>query len=129
MLRHPNTDGGVTFKGPCESRPHDQIGLSLAFGRISPRAAAHDPDVAALNGTPTPVRDFEAAIEFTYQVPITESWFVQPDVQYIVHPGGNVANQPDPSGHLAIRKRNRTRRAHDAELLGRNAQQAPLPSH
>jgi porin len=60
------------------------------------------------------------SIEFTYQVPITESWFVQPDVQYIVHPGGNVANQPDPSGHLAIRKRNRTRRAHDAELLGRN---------
>lgn len=96
-------DGGFTFKGPCDSRPHDLVGLGLAFARISPRAAAHDRDVEALSGTPTPVRDFEAAIELTYQVPIADSWFVQPDFQYIVHPGGTVANPLDPSGHLPIR--------------------------
>jgi porin len=102
-------DGGLTFKGPFESRPDDTIGLGLAFGRISPRAAAQDRDVIALSGSPMPVRDFEAAIELTYQVQIADNWSVQPDIQYIVHPGGNVPNPLDPSGRSPIR---------DATVLG-----------
>ena len=102
-------DGGLTFKGLLESRQDDIVGLGVAFGRISPRAAAHDRDIAALSAMPMPIRDFEAAIELTYQVEIAENWSVQPNIQYIVHPGGNVPNPFDPSGRSPIR---------DATVLG-----------
>jgi len=39
-----------------------------------------------------PVRDFEAALELTYQIQLADNWSVQPDLQYIVHPGGNIPN-------------------------------------
>jgi porin len=96
-------DGGFDFKGPCASRPDDTLGLGLAFVRISPRAAAHDRDVAALAGTPTPVRDFEAAIELTYQLRLAAGWTVQPDLQHIMHPGGNVPAPTGASGRSPIR--------------------------
>ena len=95
-------DGGLVFKGPCGSRPRDLAGLGLAFGRISPRAAAHDRDVAALHGGALPVRDHEAAIELSYQVHVADGFLVQPDFQYVVHPGGNVSEPRDPSGRSPI---------------------------
>jgi len=37
--------------------------------------------------------------EATYAAQIAPWWIVQPDVQYIVHPGGNV---PDPNNPNAV---------------------------
>jgi porin len=91
-------DTGRTFDGPLASRPDDTVGLGLAFGRISPRAAALDRDLVAFTGMPMPIRDYEAAIELTYQVQLAPNWTLQPDFQYIVHPGGNVSNPLDPTG-------------------------------
>jgi porin len=85
-------DGGLTFKGPLTPRPDDTIGLGIAYGRISPQASAYDRDVIAVTGTPMPVRDFEAAIELTYQWMIGKDSYVQPNLQYIIHPGANIAN-------------------------------------
>jgi porin len=94
-------DGGFTFKGPIASRPDDTVGLAVAVGRVSPQAAAYDRDIVAATGTRMPVRDFEAAIELTYQWQLATNWFVQPDLQYILHPGGNIpsplnSNSPSP---------------------------------
>lgn len=49
-----------------------------------------------------PVRDFEVAIELTYQWKLAENWFIQPDLQYILHPGGNIPNPLDPSSTSPI---------------------------
>jgi porin len=95
-------DGGISFKGALPSRPDDTVGLGLAFGRISPQAAAYDRDVIAATGTAMPVRDFEAAIELTYQWQLAKDWFVQPNLQYIVHPGGNIQNPLVANGAAAI---------------------------
>jgi porin len=78
------------------------VGIAFAYGRISPQAAAHDRDVVALTGMPMPIRDYEAALELTYQVQLAQDWLLQPDVQYIIHPGGNVPNPRDPSGASPI---------------------------
>jgi porin len=91
-------DGGVTFKGPIAARPDDTIGLAFAVGRVSPAVAAYDRDLAAASGEPVPVRDFEAAIEWTYRWKLAERWFIQPDLQYIFHPGGNIAPPPGIAG-------------------------------
>jgi porin len=91
-------DTGFTFKGPFLSRPEDTIGLGLAYGRMSPAAGARDQDLVAVTGVPMPIRDYEAALELTYQLQITEDWSLQPDLQYIVHPGGHVSSPAAPSG-------------------------------
>ena len=40
-----------------------------------------------------PIRNAETVFEVSYIIQIAPWWMVQPDLQYIVHPGGNV---PDP---------------------------------
>ena len=85
-------DGGLTFKGPLAALPDDTMGIAASIARISPQASAFDRELIAVTGTAMPVRDFEAAIELTYQWSLGDNWFVQPDLQYIVHPGGNIAN-------------------------------------
>jgi porin len=95
-------DGGLTFRGPTASRPDDTVGLGVAFGRVSPQGAAYDRDVIAMTETTMPVRDFEAAIELTYQWKLANNWFIQPDLQYILHPGGNISNPLNPSGTSPI---------------------------
>jgi porin len=85
-------DTGLTFRGPFAWRPDDVVGLAFAYGHISPAAAADDRALAAQLGVPIPIRDYEAAIEFTYRYEIAEDWAIQPDIQYIFHPGSNIAN-------------------------------------
>jgi porin len=96
-------DGGFTFNGPFASRADDTIGLAVSFSRISPRAVEYDRDLAALSGEPTPIRDFEAVIELTYQAKINSRCSVQPNIQYVVHPGGHIADPLEPSGLWPIR--------------------------
>jgi len=91
-------DGGLTFRAPIAARPEDTIGLAFAVGRVSPTVAAYDRDVAAALGELVPVRDFEATIEWTYRWKLAERWFIQPDLQYIFHPGGNIAPPPAVAG-------------------------------
>jgi porin len=95
-------DGGFTFKGPIASRLEDTVGLAIALGRVSPQAAAYDRDVIAMTGAPMPVRDFESVIELTYRWQLSNNWFVQPDLQYILHPGGNIPTPLNPNGTSAI---------------------------
>ncbi len=95
-------DGGFTFKGLFAQRPDDTAGLGLAYGRVSPQAAAADRDLVALTGMPMPVRDFEAAVELTYQFQLADNWLLQPDLQYIVHPGGHIASPLAPTSAAPI---------------------------
>lgn len=95
-------DAGLTFTGLLASRPDDTVGLGVAYGRISRQAAAYDRDLVAISGRAMPIRDYEAAIELTCQVQLAPNWSVQPDLQYIVHPGGNVPDPRGPSSAAAI---------------------------
>jgi porin len=95
-------DTGFTFRGPLARRPEDIFGIAFAYGRISPDAAANDRALAALTGTPMPIRDYEAAIELSYRWEIADRFFVQPDLQFIFHPGANIANPRNPGSGSAI---------------------------
>jgi porin len=95
-------DGGFALQGPFDSRPDDILGLGVAYTRVSPQAAAADRDVAAMAGTPIPIRDYEAVIELTYQIQMAHNWTMQPNLQYIIHPGGNVADPNIPGGVTPI---------------------------
>jgi porin len=95
-------DAGLTFQGFVGSRPDDTVGLGAAYSCISPQAATYDRDLAAFTGMPRPIRDYEAAIELTYQTQLAPNWSLQPNLQFIVHPGGNVPNPRGPSSATAV---------------------------
>jgi porin len=81
-------DGGLGLKAPLAARPDDVLTLGVAYGRISDAAARAD----RAAGPPTPVRDHEAVIELNYTASIAPGWTLQPDLQYVIHPGGNMTN-------------------------------------
>jgi porin len=95
-------DTGLALEGPFDRRPDDVLGLGFAYTRVSPQAAAADRDMAAFTGTPIPIRDYEAVIELSYLIQLQHNWSMQPNLQYIVHPGGNVANPYVPGGVTPI---------------------------
>jgi len=86
-------DGGMAFKGLLPARGEDILAFGVAHSKISTDAAALDRDTLVLNGPPFPIRDAETVFELNYTVQIAPWWWVQPDLQYIIRPGGNA---PDP---------------------------------
>jgi porin len=86
-------DAGLSFKGLLPSRKDDLFGIAFGYGSISSRARGFDRDTVFFSGAPTVIRDYEAVLELTYQLQLANGWALQPDFQYIFHPGGHV---PDP---------------------------------
>lgn len=86
-------DGGIVFAGLIASRPDDSFGLAVAWDRISDDARNLDRDVVAL-GTPQPIRSEQVLLELNYKAQVVPGFYIQPDFQYIWHPGGNI---PDPN--------------------------------
>ena len=89
-------DGGAGLKGPLPGRIDDVLSFGVGYAEISRDASALDRDMAAA-APGFPIRDYELLFELSYQAQIAPWWIVQPDLQYIVHPGGNVRNPNDPA--------------------------------
>ncbi|MGD0460900.1 MAG: carbohydrate porin [Tepidisphaeraceae bacterium] len=70
--------GGITWTGPIDARPGDILGFSPQYAHISSQAGL--------------TRPYELALETFYQWQLTAWALFQPDLQYIVHPGGTYAN-------------------------------------
>jgi porin len=73
---------GLSYYSPFQERPDDVLSIGLAFAHASP-TAREDGELKAA----------ETAFELTYHMPITGFLSVQPDIQYIQHPGLDPANQ------------------------------------
>jgi porin len=89
-------DTGLNAKGLLFGREEDVLGLGFSYARISDRARQLDEDTNIFNATTAPIRDYESVIELTYKAQVTPWLVLQPDFQYVIHPGGNVA---DPLGN------------------------------
>jgi porin len=79
---------GLTITGLFPGRPNDEAGISAAIARNGSHY------VAANQQDNVPVRGAETAIELTYLAQVASRFAVQPDAQYVIHPGTNprVAN-------------------------------------
>ncbi len=95
-------DAGVTYKGLFPGRENDILGVAFGFASISSRARALDYDTVSFSGMSTPIRDYEAVVEVTYQAWITPNWMLQPVFQYVAHPGGNIPNPAITDGSFPI---------------------------
>jgi porin len=85
-------DCGVELIGLNEQRPRDKFGIAFGYARVSSRARALDADFRQLNGANWPVRSSESLVTAVYQYEIRGGWTLQPNFQYIVHPGGGATN-------------------------------------
>ncbi|MFI4960409.1 MAG: carbohydrate porin [Hyphomicrobiales bacterium] len=90
-------DGGVNISGFWSAWPDDSISVGAGYARISSAARGFDQDTASF-GMPTAVRNYEAVLEATYLHQIARGRTVQPDIQYIMHPGGGASDPNSPSG-------------------------------
>lgn len=68
---HRYTSAGLTYKGIFNRRPEDVAGLAFNTTRMSDRSYGN-----------------EAVIELTYKAQIFENMFIQPDLQFVMNPGG-----------------------------------------
>jgi porin len=84
-------DGGMGLKGLLPGRADDVLTFGVAYQKISPDAVAAD----RAAGLPV-IRSDEVVFEASYAIQLAPWWVVQPDFQYIVHPGGNVSDPANP---------------------------------
>ncbi|MDP4004047.1 carbohydrate porin [Methylobacterium sp. NEAU K] len=89
-------DTGLAYKGLFDGREDDTIGVGLAYARVSDDARRADRDTILYGGVPMPRRRAETVVEATYQAVVVPGFTVQPDVQYVFHPGAGIAG---PDGH------------------------------
>lgn len=71
---------GAVWTGPIASRPDDQLGFAVGSARTG--------DEARRSGGSTA---HETTLELTYSLPVTDWLRLQPDIQYIRHPGADPA--------------------------------------
>lgn len=90
-------DAGLGLKGPFAARPCDTLTLGVAHAGISPDAVALDRDRRLFGEPDYPMRDYESVIEVSYVARMTRRLSLQPDVQYVIHPGGNIPDPNNPS--------------------------------
>ena len=73
---------GLVYKGLIPTRDADQFGVAFAYGNYS-----YDKQLAdERRGRPT--QSYEGVIEFSYRVQLNKWAYMQPDLQYIIRPGG-----------------------------------------
>ena len=104
-------DAGIGYRGLLPGRSDDTLGAAVSYARISPSARGVDRDTILATGVAMPRRRFEALVEATYQAVLAPGVTVQPNLQYVFHPGGNVADPRDPNG----------RRIRNATIVGLRA--------
>lgn len=73
--------GGLHYIGPIPKRDKDRAGIAVASGNFATRLA----DITSQVGD-------ETVLEAFYRIQVTPWFYFQPDVQFIMNPGGTYAN-------------------------------------
>jgi porin len=97
-----SANGGVVLHEPVTNRPDDTLALGMGYGHLSSQVTAYDRDIAYLAHQANPnaltaVRTAETFVELTYQYQVHPWWQLQPDIQYVINPGGGIVNPDDPA--------------------------------
>lgn len=92
-------DGGITYKAPF-GRDADTVGIGFGWAHVSGQAQLGQEVSYVRASVPGVVQTAETVIELTYQAQVAPWWQVQPDVQYIIRPGGGLPNPQNTSERI-----------------------------
>lgn len=95
-----SANAGLVMRSPFRYRTADTFGIGVGYARVGSQAGALDRDAITFSGFATPVRSSEKFVELTYQYQIKPWILMQPDVQYVIHPGAGISRLDDPSQRL-----------------------------
>jgi len=73
---------GLVYKGLVPTRHNDMTGFEIVYAQYSPKLRQSQESVGAA------AQQYELMFEFTHKVNITKWMYLQPDLQYIIQPGG-----------------------------------------
>ncbi|MEP6830746.1 MAG: carbohydrate porin [Rhizomicrobium sp.] len=90
-------DGGLTYAGLLPGRDNDVLGIGMSYEQVSAAQRHLTGDLRNYTSVPH-LPDFESALELSYQAQLAPWCVVQPDAQFIIHPGARLPNPTDPSG-------------------------------
>lgn len=82
-------DAGLSWTGLWPRRPADVAFIGIAHVEFS----SHHADSALAADPTAPAPDFEHVLEAGYTFVLSERWSLQPDLQYVRHPGGSPARR------------------------------------
>lgn len=91
-----DAQAGVVLDAPFAARPGDSAAFAVAYEKISARKVSFVRAQNRLAGTPAPIPSGETDIELDYNAALAPWLTATPDLQYIVHPGGGIADPNDP---------------------------------
>ena len=86
-------DAGVELVGLADRRPHDKFGVAAAYAHVSSRGRRSTATSRCLRANMA-LTLFETLLTAVYQYEVQAGLTLQPNVQYICHPGGR-GFQPD----------------------------------
>ena len=89
-------NAGLNVKALIPGREDDTFGIGYGWAHISGQASDLDRDTGVFRGTAYPIRSSEQFVEITYQFQVAPWWIIQPDMQYIIDPGGGLSNPLNP---------------------------------
>ena len=85
-------DTGLVAYGLLPSRPRDFAGFGVVYGSYSGDLRRAE-TVRAVTSPSVAVRDYEMTLELTYGCAVIPGLLLQPNLQYIINPGGNRATR------------------------------------
>ena len=88
---------GFNYTDPLPYRTDDVFGIGMGYARVSNDAVDLAQDNANDNGLFTPQGRSETFVEATYQMQLYPWMQLQPDIQYVFHPGGGIVNPNNPT--------------------------------
>lgn len=81
--------GGALYQGPLANRPNDFVSLMVAWAQTNPRLSRFQHDRNERLPDSASVQRWETVIELDCGIQATPWLLLQPNLQYIVQPGGN----------------------------------------
>jgi len=88
-------DGGIIIQNVFKSLSNDSFGIGVAYASIPGNGFILYEDMLF-------PMDYECAIECTYQFQIMNHITIQPDIQWVLHPGGSTINEDAFVGTIRI---------------------------
>ena len=83
-------NGGLVYRGAIPRRDNDVAAFGVVYGQFS-RDLRQGQRLARQTGIPATIQDDEMVLEWTYVAQVARWLAVQPNVQYVIKPGGSGA--------------------------------------
>jgi len=78
---------GLSYQGLIPTREKDVLAIGAAYAEASSIGRDYVQGLKGIFPKFEPMQDYEAVVEGTYSLQLSGFWNLQPDIQWVMHPG------------------------------------------